>query len=378
MVCGVTIANGYYNQPLLAQISRSFAVSVQQVGLVPTFSQMGIALGILLLLPLGDIVESRRLMLAALSVTTIALVASAVAPNIHWLYVSSFATGFTTLVPYLIPPFVAHLAAPQERGKVVGIVASGVFIGILLARLVSGLVGGNLGWRAMYWIASGLMVAIMIVLAKFLPRSRPSSTLSYGQLLRSLGELIREQPRLREASLTQALLFGSFNVFWTTLIFLLESPPYHYGSQVAGLFGVVGVVGASAAPLIGKLSDRKSPRLAVGLAIVIVLSSWLVLWGLGYHIWGLIVGVTLLDLGLQAGHVSNQSLIFSLVPNARSRLNTIYGVTNFIGAALGSLVAAWSWSIWQWNGVCLLGLSLSVLAFIIYHQGRQRKPNLSV
>ncbi len=376
MVCGVTIANGYYNQPLLAQMSRSFAVSVQQVGLVPTFSQMGIALGILLLLPLGDIVESRWLMITALGVTTIALVGSAVAPNIHWLYVTSFATGFTTLVPYLIPPFAAHLAAPQERGKVVGMVASGVFIGILLARLVSGMVGASLGWRAMYWIASGLMVVIAIVLAKFLPKSRPSSTLSYGQLLRSLGELLKEQPRLGEASVTQALLFGSFNAFWTTLIFLLESPPYHYGSQAAGLFGLVGVVGASAAPVVGRLSDRKSPRLAVGLAIMIILSSWLVLWRFGYQLWGLIVGVTLLDLGLQAGHVSNQSLIFSLLPNARSRLNTVYGVTNFIGAALGSLIAALSWGMWQWNGVCLLGLSLSVLAFIIYLKGRKRKPML--
>jgi len=280
------------------------------------------------------------------------------------------------LVPYLIPPFAAHLAAPQERGKVVGMVASGVFIGILLARLVSGLVGASLGWRAMYWIASGLMVAIAIVLAKFLPKSRPSSTLSYGQLLRSLGELLKEQPSLGEASVTQALLFGSFNAFWTTLIFLLESPPYHYGSQAAGLFGLVGVVGASAAPLVGRLSDRKSPRLAVGLAIMIILSSWLVLWGFGYQLWGLIVGVTLLDLGLQAGHVSNQSLIFSLLPNARSRLNTVYGVTNFIGAALGSLIAAWIWGVWQWNGVCLLGLSLSVLAFIIYLKGRKRKPML--
>jgi len=280
------------------------------------------------------------------------------------------------LVPYLIPPFAAHLAAPQERGKVVGMVASGVFIGILLARLVSGMVGASLGWRAMYWIASGLMVVIAIVLAKFLPKSRPSSTLSYGQLLRSLGELLKEQPRLGEASVTQALLFGSFNAFWTTLIFLLESPPYHYGSQAAGLFGLVGVVGASAAPVVGRLSDRKSPRLAVGLAIMIILSSWLVLWRFGYQLWGLIVGVTLLDLGLQAGHVSNQSLIFSLLPNARSRLNTVYGVTNFIGAALGSLIAALSWGMWQWNGVCLLGLSLSVLAFIIYLKGRKRKPML--
>ena len=366
IVCGITIANGYYNQPLLAQISRDFGVSVQQVGLVPTFSQMGIALGVLLLLPLGDLVENRRLMLIMLSATACALVGMAVSPNIHWLQAASFATGFTTLVPYLIQPFAAHLAAPQERGKVVGIVSSGIFIGILLARTVSGFVGEHFGWRMMYWIASILMISTAIALAKFLPKHQPTTTLLYGKLLRSMVTLIKNEPRVLQAALTQAMLFASFNAFWTTLIFFIETPPYHYSSQAAGLFGLVGVVGASAAPLVGRLADRKSPRLAVGVAIAIVLLSWIVLWGEGRQLWGLIVGVTLLDLGLQAGHVSNQSLIFSLLPHARSRGNTIYGVTNFIGAALGSSIAAWSWSVGQWNGVCIFGLLLSLMAIGLY------------
>ena len=372
IVCGITIANGYYNQPLLAQISRDFGVSVQAVGLVPTFSQMGIALGVLLLLPLGDMIENRRLMLVMLSATACALVGMAVSPNIHWLYAASFATGFTTLVPYLIQPFAAHLAAPRERGKVVGIVSSGVFIGILLARTVSGFVGDHLGWRMMYWIASILMVSTAIALAKFLPKHQPTSTLHYGELLRSMGTLIKSEPRVLQAAMTQAMLFAAFNAFWTTLIFFLETPPYHYSSQEAGLFGLVGVVGASAAPLVGKLADRRSPRLAVGMAIAIVLLSWIVLWSAGWQLWGLILGVTLLDLGLQAGHVSNQSLIFSLLPQARSRGNTIYGVTNFIGAALGSSIAAWSWSVGQWNGVCSFGIILSLIAVSLYLGGSKK------
>ncbi len=368
---GVTIANGYYNQPLLAQIARSFSVSVEEVGLVPMFSQVGISLGICLLLPLGDIVECRRLMVIMLGATTCALVAAAVAPNIHWLYAASFLTGFTTLVPYLIPPLAAHLAAPHERGKIIGTVVSGIFFGILLARTVSGFVGASLGWRAMYWIASILMIATALILGKFLPKRLPVSTMSYRQLLRSLWQLMWEQPQLRQAAMMQALVFATFNAFWTTLIFLLENPPYHYDSQVAGLFGLVGVVGASMAPLVGRLADRKDTRFTLGLAISITISSWFVLGLFGHQLMGLIVGVTLLDIGIQSSHISNQAQIFALLPDARSRANTVYGVTCFIGAAVGSSLGAYSWSVWQWHGVCVLGLSMSILAAIIYFTGRQ-------
>lgn len=366
IACGMSVANGYYNQPLLAQIERSLDISVQQVGLMPMFTQIGIAIGVFLLVPLGDLVESRRLMMIMLCANAGALVAVALAPSLNWLIVSSLVMGITTVVPYLIPPFAAHLAAPQERGKVVGMITSGIFFGILLARTVSGFVGAAFGWRSMYAIASGLMIFLAIILLRFLPTSQPSSRMSYPQLIRSLWELVTQQPLLRQAAIVQAMLFGTFNAFWTTLIFLLESPSYHYGSQVAGLFGLIGVIGAMAAPLVGRLADRKGPRLAVGIAIAITLASWVVLWLFGYQLLGLIVGVILLDLGVQAGHVSNQALIYSLLPEARSRLNTVYVVLAFVGAAIGSSLAAYSWSVWQWQGVSILSLFMVFVAGATY------------
>lgn len=250
---------------------------------------------------------------------------------------------------------------------------SGVLIGILLARTVSGFVGASFGWRAMYWIASGLMIVFAVGLAVLLPKSQPSLTMSYRQLMQSLWGLIREQPVLREASIIGAMSFGAFSAFWSTLVFFLEKPPYHYGSEVAGLFGLVGVVGAGAAPLAGRLADKKSPRITVGLAIIITTSSFFIFWLKGYQLWGLIVGVILLDLGVQAAQVSNQARIFSLLPEAYSRLNALYIMFYFVGGAIGSFLGAYGWSRWQWNGVCGVGLLMMVVAIVTFFRGSKLK-----
>ncbi len=371
IACGGTVANIYYNQPLLAQMGQNFHVSSGQMGLIPTLTQIGVALGMFLFVPLGDMLERRRLIVTMLGVTACALVGAAVSPSFGLLAVASLAIGVTSIEPHLIVPFAANLAGQKQRGQVVGSVMSGLLIGILLARTVSGFVGATLGWRAMYWIASGLMVGLAIVLGKFLPLNHPLSTMSYWQLLRSLPGLIREQPVLRESALFGAMLFGAFSAFWTTLVFLLAVPPYHYGSEVAGLFGLVGVVGASAAPLTGRLADRKSPRLTVFLGIAITMSSFVVFWLFGEQLLGLIVGVILLDLGVQSGHVSNQARIYNLSPEVHSRLNTVYMVSYFLGGALGSSLGAYGWSVWQWNGVCLVGLSMLTVAFAAYFRGRK-------
>jgi len=371
IACGGTVANIYYNQPLLAQMGQNFHVSSGQIGLIPTLTQIGVALGMFLFVPLGDMLERRRLIVIMLGVTACALVGAAISPSFGLLAVASLTIGVTSIEPHLIVPFAANLAGQKQRGQVVGSVMSGLLIGILLARTVSGFVGATLGWRAMYWIASGLMVGLAIVLGKFLPLSHPLSTMSYWQLLRSLPGLIREQPVLRESALFGAMLFGAFSAFWTTLVFLLAVPPYHYGSEVAGLFGLVGVIGASAAPLTGRLADRKSPRLTVFLGIAITMSSFVVFWLFGEQLLGLIVGVILLDLGVQSGHVSNQARIYNLSPEVHSRLNTVYMVSYFLGGALGSSLGAYGWSVWQWNGVCLVGLSMLTVAFAAYFRGRK-------
>lgn len=373
---GFAVANLYYNQPLLAEIGRSLNVSAQEVGYIPTFSQIGYAVGLLLIVPLGDMLERRRLLVTMFAIVACALVAAAISPNIIWLAIASLAIGITTIVPQLIIPFVAQLAEPRERGKAVGTVISGLLLGILLARTVSGFVGAFFGWRSMYWIASGLMIVSAVALWRLLPKSQPSVAISYRGLMRSLLVLIREQPLLREAALIQAMEFGAFSAFWSTLIFLLETRPYHYGSQVAGLFGLVGAVGATAAPFIGRLADRKSPRLVVGIAIALTMSAFLIFWLFGYQLWGLIVGIILLDLGVQAAQVTNQTQVTSLVQEASSRLNAVFVASFFFGGAFGSLLGTYAWSKWHWNGVCLVGLSMLTVAFVIYFQGRKTPPSV--
>lgn len=374
--CAIAVANVYYNQPLLAIIGQSFHVSVRQVGFIPMLTQIGFGVGLLLIVPLGDIMERRRLIVTMLAATTCALVAAAMSPNIVWLVVAHLAIGLTTIVPMLVIPFAAQLAGPKDRGKVVGNLMSGLLIGILLARTVSGFIGATLGWRATYWVAAGLMIVLAVVVAMLLPKSRPNSKMSYQKLMQSLPGLIQGQPVLRESSLIGAMLFGGFSAFWTTLVFLLEKPPYQYSSTVAGLFGLVGVVGAMAAPIAGKLADKGSARRTVGLAVVITTSSFLTFWLFGYQLWGLIIGVILLDLGVQAGHVTNQARIYTLPSEIHSRLISIYMVSYFFGGAIGSFLAAYGWSVWQWSGVCVVGVFMMVIAFTVYFKGLkpQRSP----
>lgn len=361
---GVTAANLYYNQPLLAAIAQSLHASVQDTGLIPTLGQVGYAFGNFFIVPLGDLLERRRLIVNLLIGTALALAAAAVAPTIAWLVVASLMIGMMTIVPQITVPFAALLAPPPVRGKVVGIVMSGLLIGILLARTVSGFVGAALGWRAMYWIASGLMLVLAIMLFRVLPKSQPAVILTYQQLMHSMVKLVRE-PVLQNASITGAMAFGAFSVFWSTLIFLLEQPPYQYGSDVAGLFGLIGVVGAAAAPLAGKLADKRNPRLAIGLGLMMTAISFVLFWLFGYQLWGLIVGVILLDLGVQVTTVSNQALIYRLPEETHSRLNALFITFYFIGGAIGSFLGGYCWNLWQWTGVCMAGLLLLIIAFAV-------------
>lgn len=366
IACCISVANLYYSQPILADMGRSFAISVDQAGFIATAGQLGYAVGLLFIVPLGDRYNRRTLIVYSLIAVTLALIAVALAPTITLLYIASFAVGVTTVVPQLIIPFAASLAAPQERGRVIGTVMSGLLIGILLARTVSGFVSAQFGWHAMYWVAAAMMIVLAVIMRFLLPADNPSSSMSYLQLLRSLWGLVRTEPALRDASILGALVFGAFSAFWVTLGFFLEGSPYHYGSSITGLFGLVGVAGALAASVVGKMADRMEARRINGLAIIIVFVSFGIFWLLGLQIWGLIVGVVLLDLGAQANQVSNQSRIYSLNPEARNRLNTVYMVTYFIGGSLGSALGTYGWGLAKWPGVCAIGILLLVLALVVY------------
>jgi predicted MFS family arabinose efflux permease len=282
-------------------------------------------------------------------------------PNLNTLILSSFAIGATTIVAQILIPFATQLAPPSDQGKVIGNLMSALFVGILLARPIGGWIGEQFNWRGIYWMAGSVMVLLAIASTQLLPKYQPKSKLSYGALLRSLWELVKSQPALREASLIQAMLFGAFSVFWSTLAFLLTRPPYSYGSQVVGLFGLVGIAGILAAPLLGQIADQgtaKTLRLIVGMAIFGAISAYSIFWQWGTHLWGLILGSIVLNLSSQSALIANQVKIYSLDPNARSRLNTIFMVATFLGASLGSIVGTYGWNRMQWTGVCIAGLLL--------------------
>ncbi|HEX2328221.1 MAG TPA: MFS transporter [Candidatus Angelobacter sp.] len=362
----VAVANLYYNQPMLAAMARSFHSDPHGIGLVATFTQAGYALGMPIFIPLGDLVERRRLVVSLFLAVAVALAGAALAPNLGLLVLASFFIGLTTLIAQIMIPLGAELSAPEEQGKTIGSILSGILLGILLARTLSGSVAAHLGWRAMYWIACGMALVFAVLLRVRLPQVLPHSQLTYGRLIQSLVRLVIETPKLRQVSLVGAMLFAAFSAFWTTLVFLLETPPYHYGSQAAGLFGLIGATGALVAPISGRTSDRRGPRFVVAIALSVVLVAYACFWIFGLHLIGLIIGVIVLDGGVQAAQVANQSRVFSLRPDARNRVNTIYMICYFGGGSLGSLLGAWAWTHWHWNGVCAVAVSFIVVGILIF------------
>ncbi|GHG88979.1 MFS transporter [Comamonas sp. JC664] len=366
---GATVANLYYNQPLLGDIGAALGASGSALGLVPMLTQVGYAVGMLFIVPLGDSLERRRVIVTMTALVALALVGVAFAPTLHWLVAASFLVGVTTIIPQLLVPFAAHLAPAAQRGRVVGTVMSGVLMGILLSRTAAGFVGTHLGWRTMFWIAAGLMLALAVVLRFTLPSQPPVASMPYPQLLRSLVDLARTEPVLRLHAVLGALSFGAFSVFWSTLALYLQSLPQRYDAQVAGLFGVVGVAGAAVAPLVGRYADQRGDRRINAGAIVVLLLSFVVMWPLGRWLWGMALGVVLLDLGVQANQISNQTRVYSLRPEARSRLNTLYMVTYFAGGAAGSWLGTFAWTHWGWTGVCASGAALCVVALLALKRG---------
>jgi predicted MFS family arabinose efflux permease len=373
---GVIVANMYYIQPLLADIARTFHLSVTKIGFVAMLAQVGTSLGMLLFVPLGDTKERRSLITVLLVVATIALTLIALSQNAVWLAIACFVLGMTGSSVHIFVPFAAHLAPPEQRGRVVGSVFSGILMGILLARTFSGSVGAHLGWRAVYAIAAVLMLGIAILVQFLLPHSKPTLKLSYVSLLKSTVNLVRTYPALRESAFFGAMLFSCFTAFWTTLVFFLETPPYHYGSEAAGLFGLVGAAGAAAAPLVGRFTDKRGPRVAIGASLVSVLAAYVVMWEAGTRLAGLIIGVLLMDMGVQAGHVANQTRIYGLAPDARSRLNMFYMVCYFGGGAAGTFLGAYAWRLRGWSGVCAFCLAVMCVALVVFAATRPRAAAL--
>lgn len=375
LASAVAVANIYYNQPMLAEMMRTFHTSPRGIGLVATFTQVGYALGMPAFIPLGDFVERRRLITLLFFAVAGALVFAATSGSLSAIVAASFLVGLTTVSAQIMIPLAAELVARKDQGRTIGAILSAILLGILLARTLSGVVAHHLGWRAMFWIAAALALIFAVLLRIQLPCVPVQSTISYRKLLHSIWRLVVEIPKLRQVSFVAGMFFASFSVFWTTLIFLLEIPPYHYGSQVAGLFGLVGATGACVAPFAGRASDRKSPRYVVFIALFLVLAAYTAFWVLGYHLWGLIIGVILLDAGVQAAQVANQSRVLSLRPESRNRVNAVYMIAYFSGGSVGSLVGAWAWERWSWHGVCTSGIGfITVGAIAFFARGPEQQP----
>lgn len=366
---GICVANLYYCQPLLGQIGAAFGLSVKETGWVPTLTQAGYAAGMLLLVPLGDLYERKKLatLFTLLGAGCTALLA--LSPSVTVLFAACFLLGACTMTPQILIPFAANLARAEERGKVVGMMMSGLLLGILLARTVSGFLA-EFGWRFLYGLVSVVLLALALLLQAWLPRAEPSYRGSYLGLMRSIGLIVRTQPVLREASFFGAMLFGAFSAFWATLIYLMEG--FGLGPKAVGLFGLLGAGAALMSPLLGALMDRREPRQVTGwmfgltflsFAVYLVSANWLA---------GIALGVFLMDLGVQGGHISNQSRVFSLLPEARSRLQTVYMFAYFTGGALGSFLGAWSWASFGWPGVCGAGMLMLALGQAVHFLCRQK------
>jgi predicted MFS family arabinose efflux permease len=348
VIAGVSVANIYYNQPLLDSLRESFPRSASWVGVVPAATQLGYAAGMLLLAPLGDRFDRRLLILLQIAGLCVALVVATTAPTLVVLIGASLAIGVLSTIAQQAVPFAAELAPPSGRGQAVGTVMSGLLLGILLARTAAGLVAEYFGWRAVFGVSVVALLVLAVVILLRLPKSQPTSALPYGKLMVSMWHLIVEHPGLREASLTGAFMFAAFSIFWSVLALLLAGAPFHLGPQAAGLFGIVGAAGAMAAPLAGKFADRRGPRTIITLSIGLVAVSFFVFGLSRASIAGLVVGVIILDVGVQAAQISNQSRIYALSPDARSRVNTVYMVAYFIGGAAGSAVGAAVWPVFGW------------------------------
>ncbi|UVL31621.1 MFS transporter [Pseudomonas donghuensis] len=363
VACALAVGNVYYAQPLLEAMAREFAIDPGLVGLVVTLTQVGYGLGLLLLVPLGDRLNRRRLIVGQSLLSALALLLIAWAPSTPWLLLGMGLSGLLAVVTQVLVAYAATLSAASERGQVVGVITSGIVIGILLARTLSGAMADLAGWRSIYWLSAALTLVIAALLWRVLPRQEPAQAPTrYSELIRSLALLLRDEPLLRRRSLMALLSFASAMVLWTPLVLPLSAPPLSLSTSEVGLFGLAGAAGALAAARAGALVDRGLGQWVSGGSLLLMLTSWAAIALTGYSLWALLLGVVLFDLGLQAVHVASQSLIYRLPEATHSRLTAAYMLFYSVGSAFGALTSTlvYAWGGWLW--VCAYGALLNALA----------------
>ncbi|HCM9503388.1 MFS transporter [Enterobacter roggenkampii] len=370
---GLAVASNYYAQPLLDTIARAFNLSASSAGFIVTAAQLGYAAGLLFLVPLGDMFERRMLIVSMTLLAAGGMLITASSQSLTMMIIGTALTGLFSVVAQILVPLAATLASPEKRGKVVGTIMSGLLLGILLARTVAGLLASLGGWRTVYWVASVLMVVMALALWRGLPKVKQVNHLNYPQLLASVFSLFTQDKLLRTRALLGCFTFANFSILWTSMAFLLAAPPFNYSEGVIGLFGLAGAAGALGARPAGGLADKGKSHLTTSAGLVLLLLSWAAIWYGHVSVLALIVGILVLDLTVQGVHITNQTVIYRVKPEARNRLTAGYMTSYFIGGAAGSLISASAWQHAGWSGVCAIGAIVATINLLVWWRGYHRQ-----
>lgn len=370
VVSGVAVANLYYNQPLLNLMACDLKVSALRVNLIPMMTQIGYALGLLFIIPLGDLYERRRIVVVNFSILVVALLAMALSASLPALLVASLFTGVCSVMPQIFIPIAAQCSRPEHKARNMGMLVSGLLMGILSSRVVSGLVGEYYGWRTMYFVAAALMAVSALLVSRWLPDTPVSFRGRYGALMRSLGQLFWQQATLRYVSLRAGLCFGSFLALWTCLAFRMSGEPFHAGNHVVGLMGLCGMAGALTASIVGRYVHVWGVRRISYAGTWLMLLAWAVMYCWQDTYAGLAVGIIVLDCGMQFIQIGNQSCALAQAPQATSRANTIFMTTYFVGGSLGTFLSGIGWHVCGWSGTVACGAGLCGMAFLLTLLGR--------
>ena len=370
---GLAVASNYYAQPLLDTIARAFDLSASSAGFIVTAAQLGYAAGLLFLVPLGDMFERRMLIVSMTLLAAGGMLITASSQSLTMMIIGTALTGLFSVVAQILVPLAATLASPEKRGKVVGTIMSGLLLGILLARTVAGLLASLGGWRTVYWVASVLMVIMALALWRGLPKVKQENHLNYPQLLASVFSLFTRDKLLRTRAVLGCLTFANFSILWTSMAFLLAAPPFNYSEGVIGLFGLAGAAGALGARPAGGLADKGKSHMTTSAGLVLLLLSWAAIWYGHVSVLALIVGILVLDLTVQGVHITNQTVIYRVKPDARNRLTAGYMTSYFIGGAAGSLISASAWQHAGWTGVCAIGAIVAAISLLVWWRGYHRQ-----
>lgn len=365
VISGLAVANLYYNQPLLNDICRDLEVSEFTANLIPMVTQIGYALGLLFIIPLGDLYSRRRIIVVNFSLLSVSMLSIAMSDNVGFVLVSSLVTGICSVMPQIFIPIASQFSKPEEKSKNVGVLVSGLLTGILGSRVISGIVGEYFGWRTMYYLAAVIMLVCIFIVLKIIPDMTVNYKGTYKELMKSLYSIFRQRKDIRLSSLRAGLCFGSFLCLWACLAFKLSGEPFYAGNNIIGLLGLCGVAGALTASLVGRYVRILGVKRLNYIGCAIIIIAWSIMYFFQDTYIGFIVGIMLIDIGMQCIHLSNQTYVLTSLPSASNRVNTIFMTTYFIGGALGTFLAGLFWHSFQWNGVVAVGMSLTLFSLLI-------------